>query len=867
MRFIFYFVCFLIAYGSLFPFDFSNNIDSADFLSFFNSWNGQTSIGDVLGNVILFMPYGFLGLVAFSKSKASVALIAILSVLGVVLAFVCQVAQLYLLSRSPALVDVYWNILGLLLGIIFAYSYRVRTFVNSVELYSFSFPLVLLGLWVASRLVPFVPSIDLQAYKNALKPLLVEPEFDFYEFVFLSAAWLVAAHLFFYLCRIRAKFLLLIAGVTAVSLLEIVIVKNDLSVTDVMSSLFALFLWPLLPKSLTERSLYLLLMLLIGTVSVSLFPFEWVSNDASFGWIPFTGFLSGSMLVSSGVFAQKLFVIGALFFLLHESGWFSFKAIAFVFAIFLSIEILQMWINGHSAEITDPILVLLCGLFFFRISDVYLKKTITIHGSQSSVVKSSQPVEIVSRASISDFRRRCLVVLSGGVVAVSIMAVFYSVVRLPGVPYNVRELFWLQGSGPDLFFLSLALLLFGLGAAWIGHAISLSKKPIVIAPLAAITVSILFYLCLFMSVTPESISDIGGSSVWVQRLEVAGVLGQPGMDFVRYFGTDNLRSLTNPVEPIVRIGVLFGPVLILFSVFFAALFKTRWLLLPQRKKGILRYFLIYLGCMLPWLAICKVIAFDLSSTDNLTELVAIDGPWMIGGGGYLYLLVFTVIFSAVMLSISFINATSIKIISACVLSIVLVPVGWFFLNEGLVGNVDKYGLNYSGVDFLLGPDRINLLSTNMLFFRWFVVQLSAVIVLATGALLYLLWVGVSFLPKNQAALPKRNLPSTYYVEVNLSSSQINFLNELSSAQKQSFSATVRAIIDKPLAEKSIASFDHCEIVQSASSEPISYSRMKACHVRLDPNQFNELDVLAGKFNMSRSKVIRDIVEHFILSCS
>ncbi|WP_028471274.1 VanZ family protein [Neptunomonas japonica] len=863
MRFFFYFVCFLIAYGSLFPFEFSINIDDAVFLAFINSWNDQTSLGDVLGNIILFIPYGFLGLVAFAKSKVSVTLIASLSALGILLALACQVAQLYLPSRSPALVDVYWNILGLVIGVAFAYSYKVRIFIKSVELYSFSFPFVLLGLWGASRLVPFVPSIDLQSYKNALKPLLVDPEFDFYQFVFLLAAWLAAAHLFFYLCKSRVKFLQLIVAVVTVSLLEIIIVKNDLSVTDVASWICALFLWPLLPKSLSQRSLCLVFALLIGVVSGSLFPFEWQVNNAGFEWVPFSGFLSGSMLTSAGVFAQKLFVIGSIFFLLCESGWLSLKVIVAIFSIFLGVEVLQSWLVGHLAEVTDPLLVLFGGLLFRRIFHSSLQVP-TTPKAQSIITPVLKPIETPCLSSSSDFKQRCFVALAGSVVVASIMLIFYFLVRLPGVPYNIRELFRFEASGFDLFFVSLALLWFGVGAAWMGKVIAKSSRPIMVAPVAATVVAIILYFLFFFGVTTESISDVAGSSVWVHRVGTRGIFGPLGISFVEHFGSDNLRLFTEPVEPIVRFGALFGPVFILFGVFFATLFKTRWLPLPWRKKGVLRYFLIYCLYMLPWFLVCKVIAFDLSSTDNLNELIARDASWGLGGGGYLYLLVFIVVFSAVLLSTSLIRVRFLTISVACLSVLVLIPVGWFLLNKGLVENVGKYGLNYSGVDFLLGPDRKNLVSSDSLFLRWIVVQLSGVIVLATGAHLYLRWVGVSILSRHETVLSKSAVNTFQDIEVNLSTSQLDFLNELASVKKQTISFIVRSIIDNAMSEEQGSSDEFFESLEKSISE---YSRMKTSVIRVEPNQIKWVAVMASKGNVSDSRVIRKTVEQFMTSCS
>jgi len=65
------------------------------------------------------------------------------------------------------------------------------------------------------------------------------------------------------------------------------------------------------------------------------------------------------------------------------------------------------------------------------------------------------------------------------------------------------------------------------------------------------------------------------------------------------------------------------------------------LLLDARREGRLRLSgtAIWLLTSGLWLWLCKAIAFDWSSTDNLNELIARDGPWGWGGGGYLYLLV------------------------------------------------------------------------------------------------------------------------------------------------------------------------------------------------------------------------------------
>ena len=54
------------------------------------------------------------------------------------------------------------------------------------------------------------------------------------------------------------------------------------------------------------------------------------------------------------------------------------------------------------------------------------------------------------------------------------------------------------------------------------------------------------------------------------------------------------------------------------------------------------------------------------------------------------------------------------------------------VNEGLEQNIHKYGQVFSGVQFLLGPDRAHKLSQEVLFLRWGVVQIGVVVVTACG---------------------------------------------------------------------------------------------------------------------------------------
>ena len=124
----------------------------------------------------------------------------------------------------------------------------------------------------------------------------------------------------------------------------------------------------------------------------------------------------------------------------------------------------------------------------------------------------------------------------------------------------------------------------------------------------------------------------------------------------------------------------------------------------------------YIVFAFPWLLLCKMIAFDYSSTDNLNELIERPSKYGLGGGGYLYLLLVIVASVSTFIAWSGRIAGKWRITAALSLA-VSVPVGWWLLNKGLVTNFTKYKTTYSGVDFLLGPDRKHKLPQYRIIFE------------------------------------------------------------------------------------------------------------------------------------------------------
>ncbi len=354
----------IIAYGSLFPFDFqTNDLNWATFDLFLRSWQARSSWGDLLGNIILFVPFGIAGMLSTRNLRFVSLNIFLVLASGLILAVCLQFAQLYLPGRTAALNDAIWNTLGLVLGMFFAlvadnYILRLQIQKRTIPL----IPLVLLGVWGAYRLIPFVPTIDFQSIKDSLKPLLIHPEISLLGVFMNAVSWLLAGY--FLKCLPGSvgtldKLGLLMAGIFG---LEVLIVANDVTASNIVGALIALMVSAMFMDRINGITTMLVILLVISIVFQGLAPFDPRPVIATFNWLPFHGFLGGSMYHNTLVLLQKTFLYSSLIFLLRELELSWLKAALLTGFLLLLIEAAQIYFSGHTPEITDPLLVLLLTL-------------------------------------------------------------------------------------------------------------------------------------------------------------------------------------------------------------------------------------------------------------------------------------------------------------------------------------------------------------------------------------------------------------------------------------------------------------------------------------------------------------------------
>jgi len=155
----------LVLYGSLYPFDFALPA-RADVAAFWLDWRLANSIGDVLGNVALFVPWGTVWMWTRVGSTTRALLLAGTS--GLALALLAQVLQLGVPARTAQLSDVVWNGMGIACGLAIAALVPRPTLQGDGERRTTA---LLLALCLAAAWMPLVPSLDWSLVKQHLKAL------------------------------------------------------------------------------------------------------------------------------------------------------------------------------------------------------------------------------------------------------------------------------------------------------------------------------------------------------------------------------------------------------------------------------------------------------------------------------------------------------------------------------------------------------------------------------------------------------------------------------------------------------------------------------------------------------------------------
>jgi hypothetical protein len=355
----------LIIYGTLFPFSFQADANTGGILAaFIHSVSVRPGGGDLISNIVLFLPFGFLGMQALSPRIPAFMRVVLVFALGVATSLGIEIAQYYLTMRSTSVYDLGLNAISVLIGAIVGSADWQRLIaggkVHGMRPRSI-FPLVMIAAWAAYRFFPYVPTIDFQQVKDAIKPLLAITPLPLADVVrhfgmVLALGMLLQAVL--PPARAKQALVLLALGVIAA---KPFIVTKVISPAEVIGTIAALALWLAFLSRATSRTIIVVAIFAAALAMQGLTPFELRTEPEHFSLVPFSGFVQGSMAVNLQSFVEKVFLYGTLVWLIVQAGGSTYLSLALVVSFTTLLELAQRYIVDRNPEITDPILALLMG--------------------------------------------------------------------------------------------------------------------------------------------------------------------------------------------------------------------------------------------------------------------------------------------------------------------------------------------------------------------------------------------------------------------------------------------------------------------------------------------------------------------------
>ncbi len=380
-----------VVYGTTIPFRFDSRAMplSARLARIDWAWisyqYGSVSVGDVVQNVLLFIPFGFLGYASLRGRRSAIGLV-LLTVAGAALSMLVEFLQLFSETRHSSLSDVLFNTLGAASGVALAAVLknsaagikshpRIRGFLDSESVY----PLfVFLILAAAGAWGPFDFSLDVGLAWAKVKPLIHNP------FVFTlpnddAANFIRFLLLSLFACRLAKEAGLskpaasgLFFGAALGICLEagqMIIQSRSPELQDALVNVAGALAGGLafrFPGFRERPRLWIscgALAVLVAAGMRGMYPYRLSGHHQGFNWVPFLPHYERTSLATLDNFMANAMLYFPLGFLAayffpgrKQAAW---TAAALAAASALAVEWAQGWMEGRYSDVTDVLGALL----------------------------------------------------------------------------------------------------------------------------------------------------------------------------------------------------------------------------------------------------------------------------------------------------------------------------------------------------------------------------------------------------------------------------------------------------------------------------------------------------------------------------
>jgi len=702
-----------IIYGSLFPFNFQS---PQPFEQLYANLNPFQQRSDAIDNFLLFIPLGAALYFYFHRiSQRFIAALFSWIVLGVLL----QIAQLYLPGRVASLIDSFWNALGLIAGLLSAglLAPWLRHHASRIQQPHDRFALILLMAWLAYESFPFVPTLDIVELRNHSKTFFYAPPFEWMRLWQHLLAAILGTIAILRAQLLQQRWLIVAAAASVLVFLEILVPYGDLRRETLLGICAGILAGERLEFMLRARAwVAVMIIAWCAYLTTILLPFRGQIADGAFTFTPFSLLLWFGNTKAVSPTAFEILAIGSLLWAGVSSQWRTIRQTTWLWPLSLAfllllLEGVRTLIMGYHGDTTP--LIILAVLTPFARSLQRHRPDFTHALQSSSPLIAKPPTEKLPSQSLLNsmlgFNKWTKTWL-GILLSILIFSLgLWVLIQLPGVPYNLRELF-----GEDrllgCFIFTLVLLWLGAGPWWISCRAGRQPWPALWLPLWLFITACISLLLLQFAVTTESMNDITGSPDLYRRIAQENIWGDEWRNRLKDWPGVFIMAL----ERTVRFTALYW--LLLIPLTLSALFANRLWHSSTIAGACFILFTLWWGA--------KWIVVDAAITDNLTELIAPDGePYL---GAWLLLLA---------IHASLLSRISLRpgiILLAAIGSTLSLLASWWLINQGLEAVLFKYNNVFSALQFLLGANRSNTLTEAELLLRWAIAYLGMASVIAVG---------------------------------------------------------------------------------------------------------------------------------------
>ena len=730
-----------VIYGSLVPLEYrALGLDEAitQFRQIRFIRLGIGSRADWMANLLLFVPLTFLwvGTLAYARSFAARLLVSMFVVLFAVLLSVgIEFTQLYFPQRTVSLNDLFAEALGGLIGVALWWMAGARFtrwlaiwktasgHLEIIQRLTLVYLLLLFGYSLLPLDLTLSPVEVFHKFREGKLNLLPfaslpgEPVLALYELASDSMLWLVPALLWRW--SGKASSLRVWVGMTGAALLleilQLFVYSRVSDLTDIFTAAAgaAMGVWlanmlrrhAQAPPSRSDWAVPAMPLLLAAVWIVLIFAVFWYPfdfrADGSFlrgrlhhflTRVPFEAYYFGTEYrAATEVLHKVLFFIplGAML------GWFvsRLRYMWRGYAAFFSMSLIAcgslVVVAGRLAQpeknpdIMDIVLQWLGGLAGYLLAWKVFRMRPPVH---SPIIADQPPAPPKAHAaSLPVFRGQ----LFHGFIAVFCMALaFWAARSVPSIPYNVRELFW--PSAPFLTALLLAVNCYWLASwpVWLARRRVSGGVRLLQLPAGLLVYGVVDFIIVYSAVPLESLHDLVGSPVlnWSWHWELlwrwVALVSIPGT--VLYLAVQTVR----------------------------------------RRRG-LQLGLLHFIVVVPILALAYWGVVTQAATDNLVELLASPNALAFLA---VYAWLYTLLLAAALTASPLPKKNYLPRVLGVLGSL---PLAALFLSLGLADSIQKYGQQFSALQFLLSADRQHYLNDAAVWFRYSIVHLLAVLAIAS----------------------------------------------------------------------------------------------------------------------------------------